>query len=107
MQAVVLARKLLQDELPSGFDGQPIAWEDKTPSSFGEAPEAIGDRQPASDVERQPAASTSGRKAVWEDPDDLTAQIDIANQPRLRKLRQTEQDTVVSGLPLVSCSAHE
>lgn len=89
---------LAQEGLPAGFDGQPLAWEDKTPSSYGQDVE-VGDRQPVSELERQSVASTSGREAVWQDPDDLTAQVNIATQPRLRKLRQTEQDTVVSGTP--------
>ena len=84
--------------MPSDFGGQPLAWEDKLPSSFGhDHPEPDHGRDSTFHNEKQPAASTSGRQAVWEDPDDLTAQVNIANQPRLRKLRQTEQDTLVSG----------
>lgn len=92
--------------MPSGLDGQPIAWEDKTPSAFGQdLEEEDASRQPA--AEKQPMASTSGRQAVWEDPDDLTAQVNIASQPRLRKLRKTEQDTVVSGhLHHHTCKQH-
>jgi hypothetical protein len=45
-----------------------------------------------------------GRKrrggAVWEDPDDAAVEVAVAGRPRLRKLRHTEEETVLSGGPL-------
>lgn len=42
-----------------------------------------------------------GRKrrggAVWEDPDDADVEVAVAGRPRLRKLRHTEDETVLSG----------
>lgn len=54
----------------------------------------------ASDTEpvQQAAPSTSGRRPAWDDPDDLSVQVNIATQPRLKKLRKTEQDGIVSGV---------
>lgn len=36
-------------------------------------------------------------KPAWEDPDDDEIQINVADVPRLRKLRQAEEETTVSG----------
>ncbi|DBB01100.1 hypothetical protein WJX77_009600 [Trebouxia sp. C0004] len=82
-------------EMPWGADKQPLAWEDRTPAAFGAGTEDSD----ASDAEliQQAAPSTSGRRPVWDDADDLSAQVNIAAQPRLRKLRKTEQDGIVSG----------
>ena len=42
-----------------------------------------------------------GRKrrggAVWEDPDDADVEVAVAGRPRLRKLRHTEDEAVLSG----------
>lgn len=86
----------LQAELPWEADKQPLAWEDRTPAAFG----ADTEDSDASDAEliQQAAPSTSGRRPVWDDADDLSAQVNIAAQPRLRKLRKTERDGIVSGV---------
>lgn len=89
----------LQAELPWEADKQPLAWEDRTPAAFG----ADTEDSDASDAEliQQAAPSTSGRRPVWDDADDLSAQVNIAAQPRLRKLRKTERDGIVSGVHCV------
>lgn len=86
----------LQAELPWEADKQPLAWEDRTPAAF----RADTEDSDASDAEliQQAAPSTSGRRPVWDDADDLSALVNIAAQPRLRKLRKTEQDGIVSGV---------
>lgn len=85
--------------MPWEADKQPLAWEDRTPAAF----RVDTEDSDASDTEliQQAAPPASGRRPVWDDADDLSAQVDIAAQPRLRKLRKTEQDGIVSG---VHCS---
>jgi hypothetical protein len=86
----------MQAELPWEADKQPLAWEDRTPAAF----HVDTEDSDASDAEliQQTAPSTSGRRPVWDDADDLSVQVNIAAQPRLRKLRKTEQDGIVSGV---------
>lgn len=43
------------------------------------------------------AGPSSKRKPAWEDPDDDSLAVNIAAISRLRKLRQAETDTVVTG----------
>lgn len=45
-------------------------------------------------IEQQRGAE---RRPVWEDPDDEDTQINVASQNRLRKLRETEEDIILSG----------
>ena len=97
----------LQAELPWEADKQPLAWEDRTPAAF----RADTEDSDASDAEliQQAAPSTSSRRPVWDDADDLSAQVNIAAQPRLRKLRKTERDGIVSGVycfTALSCDTH-
>ena len=49
----------------------------------------------ASGAEAEPSG---GRKPVWDDPDDENLRVDISKVSRLRKLRATEEDTVISGM---------
>lgn len=46
-----------------------------------------------------------GRKrrgaAVWEDPDDAGLEVAVAGRPRLRKLRHSEEESVLSGKALL------
>lgn len=42
--------------------------------------------------------SAAKRRPVWEDEDDEEVQVNIAGRNRLRKLRQTEEETVVTGI---------
>lgn len=55
------------------------------------------------------ADAVVGRKrrggAVWEDPDDAEVEVAVAGRPRLRKLRHTEDEAVLSGEYLVNGSA--
>lgn len=37
------------------------------------------------------------RRPAWEDPDDEMEEVDIAGRDRLRKLRQAEDETTVTG----------
>ncbi|OZJ02886.1 hypothetical protein BZG36_03805 [Bifiguratus adelaidae] len=39
-----------------------------------------------------------GRPPAWQDPDDATTQVSIASVKRSRKLRETEEEDVISGL---------
>lgn len=43
------------------------------------------------------AAEASGRRPAWEDPDDALLEVNVAAKPRLRKLRQEEEETVITG----------
>ena len=92
---VTMRLSYLQVELPWEEDTQPLAWEDRTPASF----DSDSEDSDASEAEavQQPAAHATGRKPVWNDPDDMSARVNIAAQPRLRKLRKTEKDSIVSG----------
>lgn len=74
-------------------DKQPFAWEDRAPADGGSTGSDDSDQEPV----QQAVPSTSRRKPVWDDPDDAAAEINIAAQPRLRKLRKTELDSIVSG----------
>ncbi len=42
-------------------------------------------------------ASTAQKRPVWEDEEDEAVEVNIAGRNRLRKLRQTEEETVVTG----------
>ena len=44
-----------------------------------------------------PGSKASGRRPAWNDPADAKLKINVAGQARLRKLRQTEGQTVVNG----------
>ena len=85
----------MQAGLPWESDEQPAAWEDRTPAVLDS--DSDGSDAPDAEPERRSVPSTSGRRPVWDDPDDLSAQVNIAAQPLLRKLRKTEQDGIVSG----------
>ena len=41
------------------------------------------------------------RRPAWQDPDDQTAQINLAAKSQLRKLRQADKETVLTGGDLV------
>jgi hypothetical protein len=41
--------------------------------------------------------ANSGRAPVWADEDDEKVQVNIAGRDRLRKLRQAEDDALISG----------
>lgn len=42
-------------------------------------------------------APAAQRRPVWEDEEDETVEVNIAGRNRLRKLRQTEEETVLTG----------
>lgn len=88
---------IFQAGLPWEEDKQPFAWEERT-AAGGDAGSDNSDQEPV----QQAVPSTSGRRPVWNDPDDMAAQVNIAAQPRLRKLRKTERDGVISG----NCMLH-
>lgn len=50
----------------------------------------------------EPAAQ---QRAVWEDDEDEAVEVNIAGRNRLRKLRQTEEETLVSGTKPPICLA--
>lgn len=81
-----------QAGLPWEEDKQPFAWEELTPADRDTGSDD-SDQEPV----QQAVPSTKGRRPVWQDPDDVAAQVNIAAQPRLRKLRKTERDSIVSG----------
>jgi U3 small nucleolar RNA-associated protein 18 len=73
---------------------------------FGSSSATLGlsiftDRAPAPTDDQKSAAAgaaiKSARQPAWEDPDDDAVHINVAAQPRLRKLRQTEEETELSG----------
>lgn len=47
---------------------------------------------------RQEEGYGYGRKPAWEDKDDFTLQVSLADANRTRKLRDTEEEDVVSGV---------
>lgn len=84
---------VFQAGLPWEEDKQPFAWEERT-AAGADAGSDDSDQEPV----QQAVPSTSGRRPVWDDLDDTAAQVNIAAQPRLRKLRKTERDGVISGI---------
>ena len=40
------------------------------------------------------------KRRVWEDPDDPALVVPVAGQARLRKLRNTEEEAQLTGVPL-------
>ena len=91
-ESSVCIADVCQAGLPWEGDKQPFAWEERTPADR-ETGSDDSDQEPV----QQAVPSTSGRRPVWEDTDDAAAQVNIAAQPRLRKLRKTERDSIVSG----------
>jgi hypothetical protein len=49
------------------------------------------------EARRSGGAKASGRRPVWNDPEDARLRIDIASNARLRKLRKSEKQKVVNG----------
>ena len=85
-----------------------LPWEeDRQPMAGGERASADTDSAGSDDSDQeavQPSIpSTSGRRPVWDDADDAAAEVNIAAQPRLRKLRKTERDGIVSGRHQTTC----
>ena len=95
-QSLACSLSCVQVGSPSQVDRLPLAWEDRTPAAVATDANVSDASEPAQEA----VLSTSGRRPVWDDPDDLLAQVNIAAQPRLRKLRKTEQDGIVSGMQL-------
>ncbi|KAF2259451.1 WD40 repeat-like protein [Lojkania enalia] len=62
---------------------------------FDSGPVAPSARVPA--VAKVAEEEDEGDKPAWEDSDDERLSISLASMPRLRKLRETEDDDVVSG----------
>jgi hypothetical protein len=50
-------------------------------------------------------APAAQRRPVWEDEEDETVEVNIAGRNRLRKLRQTEEETVLTGTSSASIVA--
>ncbi len=50
------------------------------------------------------AAANRRRQAVWSDPADRDIQVDLSSKARLRKLRNTQNQTVVDGGCHVGCA---
>lgn len=53
-------------------------------------------REAGPEEEQQPQQPQKKRR-VWEDPDDVTLTVPVAGQARVRKLRQTEEETQLTG----------
>ena len=79
--------------MPWEEDRHPFAWEDRAPAEQDTAGSDDSDQEPV----RQAVPPSSARRPVWDDPDDKTTEVNIDAQPRLRKLRKTEADGIVSG----------
>ena len=62
-----------------------------------EAPDADAG-QPEAAEEPAAAEQPEGhrRRPAWQDPDDHTVQIDVAGKSHVRKLRQAEEQTVLT-----------
>lgn len=45
-------------------------------------------------------AAAAPRRPAWEDPDDVLLEVNVAVRSRLRKLRQVEEEVVLTGEPL-------
>ena len=92
VEASACTADVFQAGLPWEEDKLPFAWEERTAADRDTGSDD-SDQEPV----QQAVPSTSGRRPVWQDPDDMAAQVNIAAQPRLRKLRKTERDSIVSG----------
>jgi len=55
------------------------------------------DRNNIDDAHDNAQQQGAGRRPVWEDPDDEDTHINVASHNRLRKLRETEEDVILSG----------
>ncbi len=68
------------------LDGPRAAWEDRAGGGGGAAPAA--------------------RRPVWEDPDDASQAVNVAGRNRLRKLRRSEDEGVLTGAraPSAACA---
>lgn len=44
-----------------------------------------------------PPAAAAPKRPVWDDPDDALVEVNVASRNRLRKLRQAEEEVVLSG----------
>ena len=61
----------------------------------GDLPFAFEDRH--GDVGASAAAGAAPRRPAWEDPDDGEVSVEVASKNRLRKLREREDEAVLSG----------
>jgi hypothetical protein len=53
---------------------------------------------------RQAGTAVAGqqvKRPVWDDPDDALVEVNVASRNRLRKLRQAEEEILLSGMQLV------
>lgn len=111
------ARQAEPDEL--GGEDRLLVWEDRgqrdQPTTAGTILQALEeqDERQAVDPTSSPALHTGGlsaategvvdrqpnhrRQAVWHDPDDAAISVEVAGKNRLRKLRQHEEEQVLSG----------
>ena len=89
-----------------------FVFEDRTglPSARDLPAGADTDEEAAAAAARQASSAQAGpsgrRKAVWEDPDDAAAKINVAGRSRLRKLRIDEAEAVLSGKPSALIFVH-
>lgn len=56
-------------------------------------------REAGPQEDQQPQQQPQKKRRVWEDPDDVTLTVPVAGQARVRKLRQTEEETQLTGEP--------
>ncbi len=80
----------------------PLAFEDRTgaqPALGSDEEQEAEASQPESAEQLAATEQPEGqsRRPAWQDPDDQTTQIDVAAKSQLRKLRQAEEETVLTG----------
>ncbi|KAF2227921.1 WD40-repeat-containing domain protein [Elsinoe ampelina] len=83
------------DEDMEGMDDSDLFFTDTAGSAFPPSAHANGDISDDSDDAMDD--TTNSRKPVWHDSDDERISVSLASVPRLRKLRTTVDEDVVSG----------
>lgn len=56
-----------------------------------------GDESEEDEEAKNKEGGTEKKKAVWDDSDDERVVVSLADNPRLRKLRVTEEENLISG----------
>ncbi len=88
----------LEDNL-TGLNDDELFMIDSGPVFQNRVEDASGDEGNKSDsaIKVDPELASSAWKAAWHDSDDETLKVSLATEGRLRKLRRTEDEDLVSG----------
>ncbi|PSK46329.1 hypothetical protein B9Z65_5297 [Elsinoe australis] len=83
-----------EDNEMGGMDDQDLFFTDTTGTGLPPSAHTNGD---VSDEDETMDGTTTSRKAAWHDSDDERISVSLASVPRLRKLRVTADEDIVSG----------